>query len=230
LFDMFYNASGGAVRLMTMATEVDGGEETAEHAFARGVRIGLGHTDATFEQAERAAELGVRHVVHMFNAMRPFSHRDPGVIAAAMVDDRLRTELIADGVHVFEPAIRMLVRAKGPEGILLVTDGLPAVGMGDGVYTVGGMEIVVQGAEARNRAGVLAGSVLTLDRAVRNMVKFSGLPLKDVVRMASLNQAELMSLERKGRIEAGADADLVLLDAELQVAAVCTRGAWEQFA
>jgi N-acetylglucosamine-6-phosphate deacetylase len=92
------------------------------------------------------------------------------------------------------------------------------------------MEIVVQGAEARNCAGVLAGSVLTLDRAVRNMVKFSGLPLKDVVRMASLNQAELMGLERKGRIEAGADADLALLDAQLQVAAVCTRGAWEQFA
>jgi len=229
LFDTFYDASGGALRLMTMATEVEGGEDVARHAFQRGVRVGLGHTDATFEEAERAVELGVRHVVHMFNAMRPFSHRDPGVVAAAMIDDRVSTELIADGVHVAQPAIRMLLRAKGPAGILLVTDGLAAAGMPEGTYMLAGMEIIVKGGEARNRAGILAGSVLTLDRAVRNMVKFTGLPLKDVVRMATLNQAQLMGLERKGRIEAGADADLVLLTAGLEVAAVCARGVFQQF-
>lgn len=229
LFDTFCDASGGSLRLMTMATEVEGGEDVARHAFQRGVRIGLGHTDATFEEAERAAELGVRHVVHMFNAMRPFSHRDPGVVAAAMIDDSISTELIADGVHVAQPVIRMLLRAKGPAGILLVTDGLAATGMPEGTYMLAGMEIIVKGGEARNRAGVLAGSVLTLDRAVRNMVKFTGLALKDVVRMATLNQAQLMGLERKGRIEAGADADLVLLTAGLEVAAVCARGVFQQF-
>jgi N-acetylglucosamine-6-phosphate deacetylase len=165
----------------------------------------------------------------MFNAMRPFSHRDPGVVAAAMIDDRISTELIADGVHVAQPAISMLLRAKGPAGILLVTDGLAAAGMPEGTYMLAGMEIIVKGGEARNRAGILAGSVLTLDRAVRNMVKFTGLPLKDVVRMATLNQAQLMGLERKGRIEAGADADLVLLTAGLEVAAVCARGVFQQF-
>lgn len=229
LFDKFFDAAKGALRLITVAPEGAGAAPLIEHAFSRGVRVGMGHTDATFEQAQAAVELGIRHVIHMFNAMRPFSHRDPGVIAAALLDDRLSTELIADGVHVYEPAIRMLVRAKGAERILLITDGLAATGMPDGEYTLGELEIVVKAPVACNRAGVLAGSVLTLDRAVRNMVQFTGLPLLQVVRMATLNQALLMGLEHKGRIASGADADLVLLNEKLEVTAVCTRGAFEQF-
>lgn len=230
LFDTFLEAAGGALRLITMAPEVEGAEPVIRRAFEHGVRVGMGHTDATFEQAEQALELGIRHVIHMFNAMRPFSHRDPGVIASALLDDRISTELIADGVHVYEPAVRLLARAKGPARILLVTDGLAATGMPDGAYTLGEMEITVKAPVACNRAGVLAGSVLTLDRAVRNMVQFSKLPLKDVVRMATLNQALLMGLEKKGRIAPGADADLVLLTESLDVAAVCARGRLEEFA
>ena len=227
LFDTFQEAAKGALRLLTMAPEMEGAEPVICHAFQRGVRVGMGHTDATFEQAEQAVELGVRHVIHMFNAMRPFSHRDPGIISAVLLDDRLSAELIADGVHVFEAAIRLLVRAKGPSRVLLITDGLAATGMPDGEYRLGEMEIVVRGPEARNRAGVLAGSVLTMDRAVRNMMRFTGLGLAEVGRMATLNQALLMGLERKGRIAAGADADLVLLNKALEVTAVCTRGALE---
>ncbi len=208
---------------------MEAGGPLVERAVEKGVRVGMGHTDATFEQAQQAVTLGVRHVIHMFNAMRPFGHRDPGVIGAALVDDRLSAELIADGVHVLEPAIRLLLRSKGPGRVLLITDGLAATGMPDGEYKLGEMEIVVKGPVACNRAGVLAGSVLTLDRAVRNMLGFTGLGLKDVVRMATLNQALLMGLEKKGRIAAGADADLVLLDNNLEVAAVATRGALEQF-
>ena len=189
----------------------------------------MGHTDATFEQAERAVGLGVRHVIHVFNAMRPFAHRDPGVIAATLLDDRLSAELIADGVHVSEPAIQLLLRAKGPGGVLLVTDGMAAVGMPEGTYRLGEDEITVQGTEARSRDGLLAGSVLTLDRAIRNMVRLTGLPLREVVQMATLNQARLMGLERKGRIAADADADLVLLTPSLEVAAVCARGVMQQF-
>ncbi len=229
LFDTFHQAAGGMLRILTVAPEIEGAEPVIRRAFERGVRVGMGHTDATFEQAEHAVGLGVRHVIHVFNAMRPFSHRDPGILTAALLDDRLSTELIADGVHVYEPAIRLLVRAKGPNRVLLITDGLAAVGMGDGAYRLAELEITVKGPVACNREGVLAGSVLTLDRAVRNMVKFTGLPLQDVVKMATLNQALLMGLERKGRIAPGADADLVLLTGELEVAAVCARGTLEEF-
>ena len=229
LFEDFYQAAGGTLRILTLAPEVDGAEAMMPHVLERGVLVGMGHTDANFEQAERAVELGVRHVVHMFNAMRPFAHRDPGVIAATLLDDRLSAELIADGVHVSEPAIRLLLHAKGPGGVLLVTDGLAAVGMPEGTYRLGECEITVRGSEARSRDGVLAGSVLTLDGAVRNMVRFTGLPLREVVKMATLNQARLLGLARKGRIAAGADADLVLLTGSLEVAAVCARGVLQQF-
>ncbi len=229
LFEDFYQASGGALRILTLAPEVDGAEAMMPHVLERGVLVGMGHTDANFEQAERAVELGVRHVVHMFNAMRPFAHRDPGVVAATLLDDRLSAELIADGVHVSEPAIRLLLHAKGPGGVLLVTDGLAAVGMPEGTYRLGECEFTVRGPEARSRDGVLAGSVLTLDGAVRNMVRFTGLPLREVVKMATLNQARLLGLARKGRIAAGADADLVLLTGSLEVAVVCARGVLQQF-
>lgn len=229
LFDRFAEAAGGTLRLMTMAPELEGAEDVIRHAFNRGVRVGMGHTDATYEQAEYAVLLGIRHVIHMFNAMRPFSHRDPGVITAALTGAELYTELIADGVHVYEPVIRMLARAKDPERILLITDGLAATGMPDGTYTLGEFEITVKGPLACNRQGVIAGSVLTLDRAIRNMIGFTGLPLRQVVKMATINQARLMGLEKKGRIEPGADADLVLLTKDLEVSAVCTRGRFEQF-
>ena len=229
LFEDFYQAAGGNLRILTLAPEVDGAEAMMSSVLERGVLVGMGHTDATFEQAERAVELGVRHVVHMFNAMRPFAHRDPGVIAATLLDDRLSAELIADGVHVSEPAIQLLLRAKGPGGVLLVTDGLAAVGMPEGTYQLGECEFTVRGPEARSRDGVLAGSVLTLDGAVRNIVRFTGLPLREVVKMATLNQARLLGLARKGRIAAGADADLVLLTGSLEVAAVCARGVLQQF-
>ncbi len=229
LFDTFQEAAAGRLRLLTVAPEMEGADALIRCALQRGVRVGIGHTDATFEQAERAAELGVRHVIHMFNAMRPFLHRDPGIIAAALLDPRLSTELIVDGVHVLEPAIRLLVGAKGPGRVLLITDGLAATGMPDGIYRLGELEITVKGPVACNRAGVLAGSVLTLDRAVRNMMRFTGLPLREVVQMATLNQALLMELDKKGRIACGADADLVLLSKALEVTAVCARGVLEEF-
>jgi N-acetylglucosamine-6-phosphate deacetylase len=229
LFDSFHEASGGTLRLITMAPEVEGAEPVVKHAFSRGVRVGMGHTDATWEQAARAADLGIRHVIHMFNAMRPFSHRDPGVIAAALLDERISTELIADGVHVLEAPIRLLARMKGPDGILLVSDGLAATGMPDGDYTLGEFEIVVKGPLACNRAGVIAGSVLTLDVAVKNVMRFTGLSLADIVKMVTINQARLMGLANKGRIAPGADADLVLLTGSLDVAAVCARGRIEEF-
>ncbi len=225
-FRQFWQAAAGQLRILTLAPEMPGAEAVIQEALSGGIRVAMGHTDATYEQAEAAADLGVRHVVHMFNAMRPFAHRDPGIIGAALLDKRLSTELIADGVHVQEPAIRLLVQVKGPERVLLVTDGVSPVGMPPGGrYRLGEFEVEVRDGAARNLEGVLAGSVLTLDRAIRNMREFTDVSLRNLIRMATLNQARLMKVDKtKGVIAPGADADLVLLTKELQVARVFVRG------
>jgi N-acetylglucosamine-6-phosphate deacetylase len=188
--------------------------------------VAMGHTDATFEQAQRAIDRGVRHAIHTFNAMRPFSHRDPGVIAAVLLDERVMCELIADGIHVDRAAIQILVKMKRAEGIVLVSDGASPTGMPEGEgYRLGEMQVEVRNGAVRNKAGVLAGSVLTLDRAIRNMRDMTALPLRDLVRMTSWNQASMMRMtHRKGVIAPGADADLVLLTQQLEVAQVFTCG------
>jgi N-acetylglucosamine-6-phosphate deacetylase len=194
-------------------------------AASLGVHVAMGHTDATFAEAQRAVGLGVRHAVHTFNAMRPFSHRDPGVIAATLLDERVAAELIADGVHVDAPAMRLLLKAKGPEGVLLVTDGVAPLGMPEGRYRLGQLDVEISGGAVRSLDGILAGSILTLDRALRNIRTCTSLPLGDLVRMATWNQAKLMGLTaRKGAIVPGADADLVLLDRGLNVQRVFLRG------
>jgi len=185
--------------------------------------VAVGHTDATFEDTCRAIERGARHAVHVFNAMRPFSHRDPGVIGAVLTDPRVTAEVIADGIHVDDPALRILLAAKGPENVILVTDATAATGMPDGNYRLGGIEVTVHGGVCRNQEGKLAGSTLTLDRAVRKMAAL-GVPLAAAVQMATANPAQRVGAERKGRLAPGVDADIVMLDAALQVAAVFARG------
>jgi N-acetylglucosamine-6-phosphate deacetylase len=185
----------------------------------------MGHTDATYAEAEAAIERGARHAVHVFNAMRPFSHRETGILGATLTDPRITAEVIADGVHVDGPAIRLLLTAKGFDSVLLVSDAIAATGMPDGKYLLGNLEVRVAGGVSRNAEGRLAGSTLTLDRAVRNIVAL-GVPRAAAVQMATLNPARLLGIEsRKGILAAGADADIVLLDSELRVAGVMTRGA-----
>jgi N-acetylglucosamine-6-phosphate deacetylase len=162
--------------------------------------------------------------VHVYNAMRPFSHRDSGVIGAVLTSPEVTAELIADGVHVEEAAMRLLLQAKGAAGMILVSDGVSATGMPDGKYMLGKMEVTVAGGVCRNAEGNLAGSTLTLDRALRNVVGL-GVPVADVVRMLTLNPATLLGIEfKKGALRAGADADIVLLDETLRVANVWARG------
>jgi N-acetylglucosamine-6-phosphate deacetylase len=179
----------------------------------------------------RAIDGGATHAVHVFNAMRPFVHRDPGILGAVLADDRVRAEVIADGVHVDPAALRLLVRAKGVSRTVLVTDAVSATGMCPGQYRLGEMDIVLDNdprsglPTCRNREGALAGSVLTQDRAVRNMVSMTGVSLQDAVRMASYNPACLLGLEqRKGWLREGADADLALLNPDGSVAGAMVRG------
>ncbi len=224
LLDRYLEAAGGNVRILTLAPEIPGALELVEHGYARGIVVALGHTDATYEQAHTAIFRGARHAVHVFNAMRPFSHRETGVLGAVLTDDSVTAEIIADGVHVDDPAIRLLLAAKGPELVILVSDGTAATGMRDGSYRLGTFDVIVSGGVSRNREGKLAGSTLTLDRALQHMVRL-GVPLIEAVRMATLIPARRVGIEKKkGVLAVGADADLVLLTPELKIADVYTRG------
>lgn len=224
LFDRFTTSAQGTVRIVTLAPELPGALDLVAAARARQIVVSLGHTDATYQQATAAIELGATHAAHVFNAMRPFSHRETGVIGAVLTSPQVTAELIADGVHVDEAAIRMLLAAKSVARTILVSDGTAATGMPDGAYRLGAFTVTVTGGVCRNAEGRLAGSTLTLDRAIRTMIGL-GVSLKDAVRMATLNPARVLNLqEKKGVIAPGADADLVLLDADLSVAGVMTRG------
>jgi N-acetylglucosamine-6-phosphate deacetylase len=224
LLDTFLRAAAGNARILTLAPEIFGAMPCIDAARKAGLVVALGHTDATYEQARAAIARGARHAVHVYNAMRPFSHRDTGVIGAVLTSPDITAELIADGVHVDEPAMRMLLQAKGASGVILVSDGTAATGMPDGTYTLGTLQVTVSGGVCRNAEGKLAGSTLTLDRALRNIVAL-GTPLLGAVRMLTLNPASLLGIEfKKGVLRAGADADVVLLDDALHVAGVWTRG------
>ena len=224
ILQQFLHAAAGRARILTLAPEVFGAMPCIGEARKAGLVVAMGHTDATYEQARAAIALGARHAVHVYNAMRPFSHRDSGVIGAVLTSPEVTAELIADGVHVDEPAMRLLLQAKGREHVILVSDGISATGMPDGKYTLGTFEVTVSGGVCRNAEGRLAGSTLTLDRALRNIVAL-GTRLPDAVRMLTLNPATLLGIEfKKGALRAGADADIVLLDRALQVTNVWTRG------
>jgi N-acetylglucosamine-6-phosphate deacetylase len=218
-------AANGAARILTLAPELPGALGLIGEARRAGVVVSLGHTDASYAEAMAAIAGGARHAAHVFNAMRPFGHRETGVLGAILTSAGVTAELIADGVHVDDAAIRILLAAKGPQDVVLVSDGIAATGMPDGRYRLGTFEVSVAGGIARNSDGKLAGSTLTLDRALRHMTAL-GLPLHEVLPMLTSNPARLLGLERrKGLLAAGADADLVLLDDQLQVAGVVTRGA-----
>ena len=224
LLAKFVAAAGGHARVLTIAPELLGALPCIEAAQESGMVVGIGHTDATCEQARAAFHQGAHHAIHMYNAMRPFSHRDAGVIGAVLTTPGVTAELIADGVHVEETAMRLLLQAKGAGGVILISDGISATGMPDGKYRLGSFEVTVSGGVCRNSEGKLAGSTLTLDRALRNIVGL-GASLSDTLRMLTLNPATLLGIEsRKGSLRAGADADIVLLDDALNVTQVWTRG------
>jgi N-acetylglucosamine-6-phosphate deacetylase len=220
----FLKAAAGNARILTIAPEVLGAAPCIDAARQAGLVVSMGHTDATYEQARAAMARGARSATHVYNAMRPFTHRDPGVIGAVLTSPDVNAELIADGVHVEEAAMKLLLMAKGATHVTLVSDGLSATGMPDGKYMLGDLEVTVSGGVCRNAEGVLAGSTLTLDRALRNIVAL-GTSLPDAVRMLTLNPATLLGIEfKKGSLRVGADADILLLDEGLRITNVWARG------
>lgn len=215
----------GIIKLVTIAPELPGAFAAISFLRGRGVAVSAGHSAATYRQVEEALRLGLSHITHTFNGMSGFHHRQPGVAAAALALDRLNTEIIADGVHVDPDIVAFLIRVKGPERVLLVTDSISATGLPDGRYQLGGLEIRVQGKEARLAAGNLAGSTLTMNVALRHVLKWTGLSLPEAVGLASRNPARVLGLEgRKGSLEPGKDADVTVLDDDFQVALTVVGG------
>jgi N-acetylglucosamine-6-phosphate deacetylase len=213
-----------ALRLVTLAPERPGALARIAALRRAGVTVALGHTDATFDQAIAGADAGATMFTHLFNAMSPFAHRAPGAVGAALTDERVAVGLIADGVHTHAAALNLALLAKGPERIALVTDAVSAAAAAPGRYALAGRPVVSDGESARLEDGALAGSVLTLDRAVRVMTTLGGARLEEALTMASTVPAALVGLAPTGRIAAGLDADLVLWSASLEVEATIVRG------
>ena len=210
LLDRMHRAANGTLKLITMAPELPGAMETIREAVARGIKVSIGHTDGTADDALRAIEAGASHVTHTFNAMRLMEHRAPGVLGVALSDDRVTAEIIADGVHVDPRVVEIFLRSKGAKLAVLVTDAISATGMPDGRYRLGEFEVTVAGPRALCD-GRLAGSVLTLEQAVQNITKFANWPLAQAVRLATANPARVLGDAKLGECEPGARADITVL-------------------
>ena len=211
-------AARGLLRLMTIAPELPGAAAVIAEALDAGVVVALGHSDATYEEATRAFSLSVRHVTHCFNAMRPFQHRDPGCVGAALNALDVTCELIADGVHLHPAAMEMLLRLKGVDKTVLVSDGIRLAGLGDGSFELQRERVEVKDGVARREDGTLAGSATPLDAMVRNAAAWLPVNAAEAITMATLNAASVIGLaDRKGRIAPGYDADLVVLSPEFHV-------------
>jgi N-acetylglucosamine-6-phosphate deacetylase len=216
-------AVGPLPAIMTIAPELPGALELIRR-FSGRITFSIGHTAADHATAVKALELGASHFTHLFNAMTPLHHREPGVVGAALASRTATAELIADGIHLAAPVIRIAVNGM-PSRIALVTDAMRACGLKDGTYKLYDYDVRVADGAARLTDGTLAGSVLTMETAVRNAVVLAGLPLEAVIPLSTEVPARLLGLgARKGRIAAGCDADLVLLDDELRVARVFVAG------
>jgi N-acetylglucosamine-6-phosphate deacetylase len=216
-FNQMWDAAGGRIRILTIAPELEGALALIADVSSRGVCVSIGHSNADLAQARAGIQAGARHATHVFNAMRRLNHRDPGLLGTILTDDNITADIIIDGLHVAPDVVDLFLRAKGAAGAVLITDGISATGMPDGTYRLGSFEVQVENGRCESH-GKLAGSVLTMDRAVRHAMKFGRMSLQDSVRMATLNPARLLGIEhRKGVLRSGADADMVVLSPEGEV-------------
>lgn len=218
-FRRYEQAGGDNIRLVSMATEANGAEELVAYLVSMGVTVSIGHSDATYRQVEAAVRAGATCVTHTYNAQRPLHHREVGTVGAAMLFDELYCELICDGIHVSPPAVKLLQKNKPKDKLVLITDSLRAKYMADGVYEEnGGQLITVKNGEARLDDGTLAGSVLGMNAAVRNLMRYTGTDLPTAVRCATENPAKCLGIfHRVGSIKAGKLANLAVVDEEIKV-------------
>ena len=207
-----------SVRLMTVAPEVEGVSDLIGIGKEKGIEFALGHTGASYEQTQAAVASGLRQATHTFNGMPAFQHRSPGVLGAVLSDDRIWAQIIVDGIHVHPAIVKFLIKAKGTDRTIMITDAIRATGMPDGDYSLGDQMVHVKGGIARTDAGGLAGSTLTMDQALRNVMRFVDINLPEALPMATRVPATAMNLEYcKGSLAPGFDADIVVLDESYHV-------------
>ncbi|HHY83688.1 MAG TPA: N-acetylglucosamine-6-phosphate deacetylase [Clostridiales bacterium] len=225
--DNYLAITGGMpdiVRMVTIAPEEEGALELIKYLKERSITPSLGHTKGTYDQCKKALESGMTHACHFYNAMTPLNHREPGAVGAILENDSAAIELIADLVHVHPVALKLAVNVKGPGKTVLITDAMVAAGLKDGDYELGGLPVYVRNGEARQANGTLAGSTLTLDRALRNMIKI-GVPSEDVIAMLTETPAREIGADHfKGRLAKGFDADINILDDDFNVKETYIRG------
>ncbi|TBL80372.1 N-acetylglucosamine-6-phosphate deacetylase [Paenibacillus thalictri] len=224
--DEWVNKYPGLIKMQTLAPETDGALPYIAALKANGIVAACGHTDALYEQLEAAVEQGLSHAVHTFNAMRPLHHREPGTVGGVLTDDRITAEVIADGHHVHPVGIGLIAKMKGAANTVLITDAISAVGLGDGPYELGGLAVIVQDGVARLADGSsLAGSTLTMIGALQFAVRRVGIPLEQASRMASGNPARVIGIDDvTGSLTAGKQADVLLLDRQLELKQVWVHG------
>lgn len=219
--------------MVTLAPELPGALATIRRLVEAGIVVAVGHTDADYDQTRAAVDAGATVATHLFNAMRALHHRDPGPVPALLSDPRVTVEAIADGVHLHEGTIRHIVATAGPQRVALVTDAMAAAGVGDGVFTLGGLDVdVVDGVARLRGTTTIAGSTATMDRLFATAVRLLGeqvdadTALAAAARMTATTPARTLGLHRTGTLAAGRDADLVALDRDWRVSRVMRRGAW----
>ncbi len=224
VFERLWQAARGHVRMMTIAPELPGALEVIAEAARRTVCVSIGHSDADLASAQAGVKAGAHHATHTFNAMRPLDHRDPGIVGEVLTDNQLSADIIVDGIHVSSAVVQLFLRAKGFDRSVLITDATAAAGMPDGRYHLGPMEVEVKDGRC-TMDGKLAGSVLTMDRAVRNVASFGGWSLQNAVRAATLNPAHAVGLSpQQGVLSIGSEANIVVLSPTGEVRKTIVRG------
>jgi N-acetylglucosamine-6-phosphate deacetylase len=212
------------VCLVTLAPELPGAHEIITILRSQGVVVSAGHSMASYGQALAAFEAGICAGTHLFNAMPPLGHRTPGLVGALLDQPDIAVGLIVDGIHIHPAVVNLVWRVKGPDGLILVTDAMAAMGMSPGCYRLGGFDVIVADGSVRLPDGTLAGSVCSMDACLRNLIAYTGCKLQQAVNCCTLNPAQLLGLRDKGRLAPGMDADLVVLTSEYRIAATLAGG------
>ncbi|QQK78991.1 N-acetylglucosamine-6-phosphate deacetylase [Salicibibacter cibi] len=218
LYKAFQQEADGTIRVVTYAPETLGGLDLTAYISETGAIPSIGHSDATYEEMKTAVAAGAKHITHLYNGMRGFHHREPGVVGAAYTIDELKSEIIVDGLHSSPPAVATAYRTGGFRNLFLITDSMRAKGLQDGTFDLGGQDVTVQGEKAILADGTLAGSIITMDRCLRNMRAYTDATLPELAAMTAGNQAKALGIDdRKGSIVPHKDADIVLLNEHLDV-------------